>query len=302
MTIRAIEKQEDSATVAEILRHNWRSLTVSECRLADYLLDNYPLSGLVSITRLAKNANVSTPTVVRLIQKIGLGGYAQFQARLHQELEETISTPVAKHAQWAEHLTHDTLSNGHVLRRFSEALTTNLTKTMDRLDQDAFDSVSNLLQNQRKTIFFVGSRITAALAEYFFTHMQMIRPKTHLISAGRASWPHYLLDMREGDILIAFDIRRYSHDTQTLTQLFAKNGGVVVLFTDRWTSPIAKYAAHVFSIETQVPSAWDSCSGILFVIEALLESVSNGIWGSTEARITKLDTYLHHSKLFQNPS
>jgi len=289
-------QEENTETVAEILRRHWRNLTVSECRLANYLLDNYPLSGLVSITRLAKNADVSTPTVVRLIQKVGLGGYAQFQACLHQELEETISTPVSKHAQWAH-----SLSNDHVLRRFSEAVGANLVKTMDRIDQDMFDTVSTLLQNQRKTLFFVGSRITGSLADYFFTHMQMIRPKTQLISAGRASWPHYLLDMREGDLLIAFDIRRYSNDTQTLAELFVAGGGMVILFTDRWISPIAKIATHVFAIETQVPSAWDSCAGLLFLIEALLENVSNGSWNNTETRITKLDTYLHRSKLFQNP-
>ena len=55
-------------------------LTRAEKQLAESLLDNYPVSGLGSITTIAENAGVSTPTVVRMVQKLGFkveGGAVQ---------------------------------------------------------------------------------------------------------------------------------------------------------------------------------------------------------------------------------
>ncbi|MGO8396414.1 MurR/RpiR family transcriptional regulator, partial [Rhizobium ruizarguesonis] len=77
-------------------------LTRAEKQLAESLLDNYPVSCLGSITTIAENAGVSTPTVVRMVQKLGLKGYPDFQAHLHLEVGATISNPIAKHDRWAQ--------------------------------------------------------------------------------------------------------------------------------------------------------------------------------------------------------
>ena len=63
---------ESSETIAERLQGAFDSLTRAEKQLADSLLHNYPVSGLSSITRVAENADVSTPTVVRMVQKLSL--------------------------------------------------------------------------------------------------------------------------------------------------------------------------------------------------------------------------------------
>ncbi|HAT87468.1 MAG TPA: RpiR family transcriptional regulator, partial [Rhizobiales bacterium] len=75
-----------SKTIAELLRNNFDDLTRAERQLANCLLENYPVSGLGSITTLAENAKVSTPTVARMVQKLGFKGYPEFQACLHSEL------------------------------------------------------------------------------------------------------------------------------------------------------------------------------------------------------------------------
>jgi len=49
-------------------------LTRSEAKIAQVLLDEYPISGLGTATALAKRAGVSDPTVIRLGAKIGFDG------------------------------------------------------------------------------------------------------------------------------------------------------------------------------------------------------------------------------------
>ena len=55
-----------SKTVSDVIHSHFGVLTRAEKQLAESLLDNYPVSGLGSITTIAENAGVSTPTVVRM--------------------------------------------------------------------------------------------------------------------------------------------------------------------------------------------------------------------------------------------
>ncbi len=117
-------------------------------------------------------------------------------------------------------------------------MTSNLRDTLSSLNVTTFDEATKLLQDEARGIYFVGGRITGALAEYFFTHMQVIRSKTTLISTNRSSWPQYLLNMDVGDVLVIFDIRRYEQELATLAEAAAASGVVIILFTDVWASPL----------------------------------------------------------------
>ncbi|MGF9691746.1 MurR/RpiR family transcriptional regulator [Rhizobium sp. 0TCS1.26] len=283
-----------SHTVLEVIRLNYDGLTPAERKLADSLLDNYPVSGLGSITATAENAGVSTPTVARMVQKLGYKGYPEFQSHLHQELEATISNPIAKHDRWAAGA-----PTAHILNRFAEAITANLRDTLSSLDVKTFDGAADLLRDEKRSLYFVGGRITGALAEYFFTHMQVIRPKTTLISTNRSSWPQYLLNMSAGDVLVIFDIRRYEQELATLAEAAAANGVIIILFTDVWSSPVARHAPHVFKIRIEAPSAWDSSVVTLFTVEALIEAVQAATWEKTRKRMDSLEKLFERSRLFR---
>ncbi|MFD1747015.1 MurR/RpiR family transcriptional regulator [Rhizobium helianthi] len=283
-----------SHTVLEVIRQRYDGLTPAEKRLADSLLENYPVSGLGSITATADNAGVSTPTVARMVQKLGYKGYPEFQAHLHQELEATISSPIAKHDRWAAGA-----PTAHILNRFAEAMTNNLRDTLSSMDVATFDEVAAILRDEKRAIYFVGGRITGALAEYFFTHMQVIRPRTTLISTNRSSWPQYLLNMSAGDVIVIFDIRRYEQELATLAETAAASGVIIILFTDVWASPVARHAAHVFKVRIEAPSAWDSSVVTLFTVEALIEAVQSASWDKTRERMNSLEKLFERSRLFR---
>ncbi|MFN7011607.1 MAG: MurR/RpiR family transcriptional regulator [Allorhizobium sp.] len=283
-------------TVSDVIRSRFDGLTRAERQLAESLLENYPVSGLGSITTVADNAGVSTPTVARMVQKLGYKGYPEFQAHLHHELEATLSNPIAKHDRWASNA-----PGTHILNRFAEAVMNNMRQTLSELDTATFDAVAALLADRKRGIYFVGGRITGALAEYFFTHMQVIRPKTTLMSSNTSSWPQHMLNMSAGDVLVIFDIRRYEDDIATLATVARDVGVTIVLFTDHWTSPVAKYAQHSFKVQIEAPSAWDSSVVTLFVVEALIEAVQNSAWDETRERMNTLEGLFEQARLFRRP-
>jgi len=74
--------------VKQMIRDGMEDLTRSERQLADTLLQDYPMAGLRSVTRLAQAAKVSTPTVIRMARKLGFDGFPDMQESLRNELSE----------------------------------------------------------------------------------------------------------------------------------------------------------------------------------------------------------------------
>lgn len=283
-------------TVSDVINAHFSVLTRAEKQLAATLLDNYPVSGLGSITTVAENAGVSTPTVARMVQKIGFRGFPDFQQRLHQELEATISNPISKHDRWAANA-----PGTHILNRFADAMMNNMRATLAQLETAEFDGAAAMIADRKRNIYLVGGRITGALADYFFTHLQVIRSGVTQIATNSSSWPHYVLDMKKGDVLIMFDIRRYEQEMETLARIARERGVEIILFTDQWSSPIAKSARRVFRIQIEAPSAWDSSVVILFAVEALIEAVQSSIWNETRDRMKTLEGLFDSTRLFRKP-
>lgn len=282
--------------MSDVINAHFSVLTRAEKQLAATLLDNYPVSGLGSITTVAENAGVSTPTVARMVQKIGFRGFPDFQQRLHQELEATISNPISKHDRWAANA-----PGTHILNRFADATMNNMRTTLAQLETAEFDGAAAMIADRKRNIYLVGGRITGALADYFFTHLQVIRSGVTQIATNSSSWPHYVLDMKKGDVLIMFDIRRYEQEMETLARIARERGVEIILFTDQWSSPIAKSARRVFRIQIEAPSAWDSSVVILFAVEALIEAVQSSIWDETRDRMKTLEGLFDSTRLFRKP-
>jgi DNA-binding MurR/RpiR family transcriptional regulator len=291
-----LTSSEGTVTVSDVINAHFSVLTRAEKQLAATLLDNYPVSGLGSITTVAENAGVSTPTVARMVQKLGFRGFPDFQQRLHQELEATISNPISKHDRWAANA-----PGAHILNRFADTTINNLRASLAQLETAEFDGAAAMIADRKRNIYLVGGRITGALADYFFTHLQVIRSGVTRIAANSSSWPHYVLDMKKGDVLILFDIRRYEQEMETLARIARDRGVEIILFTDQWGSPVAKSARRVFRIQIEAPSAWDSSVIILFAVEALIEAVQSSIWDETRDRMKTLENLFDSTRLFRRP-
>lgn len=285
---------QSTATVRELIREHYSALTQSERKFANVLLENYPAAGLASITVVAKGAEVSTPTIARMVQKLGFKGYPQFHAALLQELQAKVSGPTERWANWASEAPET-----HLLNRFAKSVTGNIETTFSNVDSDHFDAAATLLADNNRHLYVVGGRITRALADYAFTHFQAVRPNVTHLTSSSATWPHYLLDMEAGDTLLIFDIRRYETNLLRLAELAAERGINVILITDQWKSPIAEVAAYCFSCWVEIPSAWDSNIATMMLLEALIAAAQEVCWADTHQRYEKLDKLFELSRLFK---
>lgn len=280
-------------TVAERISSTFESLTRAERQLANAMMENYPVSGLGSITAMAEAAGVSSPTVARMAKKLGFGGFPELQAALRSELEATLSNPITKHDRWSQNA-----PDTHILNRFADAVFDNMRQTLRQINPEVFNAVATLLSDQDRTIHVIGGRITRSMADYFFTHMQVIRGGMTLVPAS-STWPHYALNMKQGDVLVAFDIRRYERDILRLAEVAKSKKLTLVLFTDQWGSPVAKHATYSFQSRIEAPSAWDSSVVILLIIEALIAAAQTATWAETKNRMKFLEDLFDQTKMFR---
>ncbi|MDB2579400.1 MAG: MurR/RpiR family transcriptional regulator [Tateyamaria sp.] len=281
-------------TISDRIHGVLDALTRAERQLAQSVLENYPASGLGPLTALAKDAAVSVPTVARMVQKLGYKSYSEFQAALREELRAKVKTPIAKHDTWAE-----AAPSGHILNRFTDAVIDNIRLTLGQIDPDAFDHACDLMTNQDHHLYIVGGRITHTLAEYLFLHMQVIRPNVTHVQSTSNTWPHYLLNAKEGDVFVIFDVRRYENNTLKLAELAHQRKAKIVLMTDQWRSPVHQLATVCLSNRIVVPSAWDSATTIMLLLETMISSIQTFNWSQTKARMEELEDMFDQTKLFR---
>ena len=289
-----VQDDATASTLADVLRRAMPDLTPTERKLAAHVLDHYPVAALGSITALAKSADVSTPTVVRLTQKLGYKGYPDFQHALRAEVEDMLASPLSKHEKWA-----GGAPDAHILNRFADQVVGNLQATLAGIDPHDFDAAAALLADPSRRIYAMGGRITHAMADYFVTLLKVVRPDVALLSAMSNTWPPALLDMKPGDVVLVFDIRRYENAVLQVAELAMEQGAEVVLVTDRWISPAATHARHTMAAHVEAPSAWDSTVSILVLVETLLAAVQDLRWQETQARLKRMEGLYERVRFFR---
>jgi DNA-binding MurR/RpiR family transcriptional regulator len=281
-------------TIADRIHTKLDDLTRAERQLAHSILENYPASGLGPLAALAKGANVSVPTVARMVQKLGYKGYPEFQSELREELKAKVQNPIAKHDTWAEGA-----PSGHVLNQFTDAVIDNIRHTLAQIDPNEFDAACAMVADQSKALYIVGGRISHTLAEHMFLHTQVLRPNVTHIQSTSNTWPHYLLDVAEGDVFVIFDVRRYENNTLKLAEMAHARGARIILFTDQWRSPVHQLAEISFSGRIVVPSAWDSVATRMLLVESMIAAVQNVDWDHTKERMERLEDMFDQTKLFR---
>jgi DNA-binding MurR/RpiR family transcriptional regulator len=273
-------------TIVEKLREGLDAFSATERRVAHRLLAEYPVAGLQSASDLARAVGVSTPSVLRLVARLGCGSYADFQRSLRGELVAQLSSPLAKQppprrrGKPVQPAAQD---------EFAEAVAQNLRETFANLPTTEFASVVKLLADSRLRIHLIGGRFTDALALYLSVQLRILRSGVSHMQEQESNWRDQLLDMGKRDVLVVYDIRRYQPSLLRLAQAASERQVRVVLMTDQWLSPIARVASHVLSARVAVPSVWDSSTALMALSEALLADVSRQRWDVSKQRMRELE-------------
>ncbi|WGS26105.1 MurR/RpiR family transcriptional regulator [Bradyrhizobium sp. ISRA464] len=271
-------------TVRETIRRESANLTLSERKIGDAVLADYPFGALQTIQELAERTGVSAPSITRFVGKLGFAGYQEFQRQLITEVRESRRSPLQLKA------TEKLGSAGSFLADYARRATERIHEMSASVPQEQFDRVLTLLADPNRAVFLVGGRISDNIAGFLSVHLKQIRPKVHHLPPNPEHWPDLLLSIRKQDVLVLFDFRRYQRDLEHLAEIVAKQcRPSIVLITDKWMSPIARHSDHVVALPIEIETAWDTLVCAIAFAEALIVKVSEMNWPTTKDRLAAWD-------------
>lgn len=271
-------------TVRERLEAHASELTATERRLSTTLLLDYPFAGLEPIQSLAERAKTSAPSISRFVAKLGFHSFQDFQRHLISELKEMQTSPVERKAMSKP-------VDGAYLATFLGRVGDILQESTETISEKQFEKICEMLSDPRRSIYFIGGRMSDTLLQFFSRHMRQVREKIHHLPADAEIWPHYLLNMRPRDILFIADFRRYQPNLEKLAAKAVEDRKAqVILMTDRWMSPVSRHASDVIAVPIDSGTLWDSYSGAFALIEAILTKLPDSHWETTKDRIERWDS------------
>jgi DNA-binding MurR/RpiR family transcriptional regulator len=271
-----------TASIAELISDRIGSMPAGERRAAQTLIANYPLTGLKTVAEFSAAAGVSSPTILRFVARLGFQNYPEFQSALRDELAAQLQSPASR--------TLNSSSTGGAVSPMLEATLENMRETFRHLSDKQLADIAARLAERRGKTFLIGGRFTDPLARYMAAHLAIIQPDVYHLAGQESIWRDRLIDMGKRDVLVIFDIRRYQESLVRFAEKAHERGVQIVLFTDQWLSPIARFARHVIAGRTAVPSAWDSSAALFVVAETLIGAVTRQLEAAGAKRIRDLES------------
>ena len=253
---------QDMQDMIDRLNQSGKRLSKGHRKIAQYIVEHYDKAVFMTASKLGESVGVSESTVVRFASAMGYEGYPQLQRSL-QELVSHRLTANQRFEMSTEIDPREAL--GVVLKSDVQ----NLRATMEQMDAAVFEDVVNRLLSA-KSIYVMGLRSAAPLAQFMGYYLNYIFDNVHLVSSGATDVFEEISKLKENDVLVGISFPRYS--TRTLEAMrFAKRcGAQVVAITDGPMSPLADMADATLTARTDMASFVDSLAAPLSLINALL--------------------------------
>lgn len=227
-------------SITQAITRHLKNLRKSERKVADYVLKNAAAIIHNRITDLAKQAEVSEPTVIRFCKAIGCKGFQDFKLLLAQELA---SNPTFGQVT----ITADDTASDYCHKVFDQTTDT-LLKVRDQLDFNCIHKAVDALSQAKRVEFFGfgASGAVAADAQHKFFRLQLATAahSDHHIQSMSAT------SMQKGDVVLAIS---QSGRTQSLLNsivLVQEAGGIVISISPSNT-PISTKADIAIAVDVE---------------------------------------------------
>lgn len=241
----------------------FNSLTDTEKKAAQYIIERPGDVIHYSITELSNWAGTSETTVYRLLKKAGYSGYQRFKIELAREL----SMPIPETKEVKD--IFDTVFN-KVIKSLSDI--------QAELDRAKIDKVSDIIIRSKKLLFYaVGRSFPIALdaslkfAALGFSSVAYSDPHMQVIVAS---------NLEKEDVVVAISHSGVIRDTYKSAQVAKEAGAFTIGITSGVNSPLSKIVNLVLYTSAGEPNDSEFTAiriGEMFMVELLYNAVVSKI-------------------------
>ncbi|MBA2175918.1 MurR/RpiR family transcriptional regulator [Halobacillus locisalis] len=212
-----------------VIRSYYPSLTKSEQKVADMVLEDIESVLYCSVTDLADKAGVGETTALRFCRKLGFKGYQEFKLTLAKTLSND-----SKEDDVSEH------GFPHAIAKNTKAV---IDESLEMVDEELLNScIEAIDQTNRLHFYGVGTSGLTALDA-----------KNRLLRIGKHSDalvdPHIqamdAATLGKGDVVVGISVSGSTKDTLDSLEIAKKNGATIIAITYYARSPITQLADYV---------------------------------------------------------
>lgn len=246
------------------INQQYHSLSKGQKKLASFIADHYDKAVFMTAAKLGAEVGVSESTTVRFATQLGYEGFPEF----HRALEEVVHNRLNS-IQRME-VTYGHLSKDEILDHVLQADIDKIKLTLEHTDRETFQlAVETILQ--AKTIYVVGIRSCAPLAEFLSFYLNLIFEDVRLLHTNSASELfEQMIRIGPEDVIIGISFPRYSMRTLKAMEFANHRNAKVITLTDSVHSPMNLYSSCNLIARSDMASIVDSLVAPLSVLNALV--------------------------------
>jgi len=263
------------------------TLSKGQKRIASYIMENYDKAAYMTASMLGANAGVSESTVVRFAIELGYEGYPQLQAQIRETVRVRLTTVQRMEA------VNDRVSEGAILDTILQNDADKIRTTLESIDREAFVRAVDLILGAR-TIYIMGMRSSAILADFMYYYFGMLFDNVRLIrpASGSEMFEH-LMKVHSDDVIVAISFPRYTTGIVHAVEYAKNTGASVIALTDSFSSPIVPYSTEVLVAKSEMASFVDSLVAPMSIINAIIAYIGKKKHSEVTETLQRLENVWH---------
>jgi len=275
---------ENLGIVTERIHSKYASMTKSQQRLADFVLQNMPEVAMMSSADLACCMDVSEATVVRFAQMLEFNGYPDMRQQLQTELLKQFRSSSRVAA-----MVHAQSDNaGPLTMVVSETIKSLQLLLQSVNDAQVEEAVQRIISARRVIVFGEGAPASiTVLADFWLSRLgcQVVRVN----QTGRRLFDK-IFQAGSEDLAIVFAFRRVTLEAMAILEHLNQEGGQSLLVTDLIDSKMHPLATQVFLVQRGPMEAFRPMGAPLALVDALILGVMLAKGDDAVEQLSRLDT------------
>jgi DNA-binding MurR/RpiR family transcriptional regulator len=240
--------------LADLIR-DAANLSKTDRLIAEHLLEHRDEVPFLRAAEIAERLGVSAASITRFAQRVGFDGYPRLQDSVRHELRTALTPPELP-----------TQGEGRFAQLWDREQQ-NLEE-LRHLPEDVLDGAARAIA-EAGTVWVVGGRASQPVAQMLTYSLSRIRPRVRSLTSMALHEHDTLLDVDEGDLLVALTFRRYSASTAQIGRQFADRDVPILLITDDGNPSLASLAKIVLRVSSKAPGALPSMTAVTSLSLAL---------------------------------
>jgi DNA-binding MurR/RpiR family transcriptional regulator len=230
----------------ERVRSVYDSLSKTQRRIADLLLQRKDTACFMSLKRLSDEASVAPVTVLNFVKKIGYDNYSEFK----RDFQSYIQSVISPRNVVRESFSYDIESSSEVIEKIRQSEKQLIEESYAMINDDHIMSAVLLIKQARK-VYLVAKNMSLPVASMLQRRLVFLGLDSELMNLENLNILPRALARADGlDVFIVFSFPNYSQLIGDVAKCARQRGSRIICVTDKTISPAARYADVVLLCQT----------------------------------------------------